>query len=66
MTSRELLALWGERDDLYAKRRHEISEDAIEAVRSWRRRESSEVEPKARAGLFSMASSWVPPSRSYR
>ena len=66
MTAAELITIWHVRDDLYARRRHELSEDVIETVKNWRRHEAEELAPADRATAWAQAQSWYPPRMTVR
>jgi len=61
MTAAELMNLWHARDELYSRRRSELSDEAISAVQWWRLKEVDTLEPKERAAAWAQAQSWAPP-----
>lgn len=60
-TLSDLLALWRDRDVLYAESTKGLRDDQIDSIREYRKKEVNDLPPEQRAKAWGIAASWYPP-----
>jgi hypothetical protein len=60
-TLRCLVAIWRDRDVMYAQRTRALLPDQVEAIREYRKKEVCELCPTERARAWAIAHTWFPP-----